>query len=173
MIPLKQLVSGVRPETATLDRPLDHLTACHRRIEERLDVLERVAACGDSERAAAGDAISACLKFFDTSGVLHTQDEEESIFPRMRAALRRDEQQLLESLEREHEEADRIYLELKAAFRAGALDRCREHGARLAGIYRSHIATEDSRLMEIARRVLAPSDLAEISSEMKRRRGLG
>ena len=43
MITPQQLIQGPQEgEQATLDRPLEHLVACHRRIEERLRTLERV-----------------------------------------------------------------------------------------------------------------------------------
>ena len=40
-------------ERSSLDRPLDHLMACHRRIEERLEVMERAAAHLGDLRAEA------------------------------------------------------------------------------------------------------------------------
>jgi iron-sulfur cluster repair protein YtfE (RIC family) len=152
MIPVEQLFGVQAGESGTLERPLDHLAACHRRIEARLAALERIAAHVSSDPQAAQQAAAACFRFFDTNGVLHTQDEEESVFPRLRPGLNQEERRFLERLEREHEEADRTYLELKAAVQAGAGARCRQLVNR--------------------RRLLTAPDLAEISGEMKRRRGL-
>jgi hypothetical protein len=72
---------------ATLDQPLEHLTACHRRIEQRLDTLERVVPFLRTRRDEALQAIRNAFAFLDGSGVRHTQDEEGSIFPRLRDRL--------------------------------------------------------------------------------------
>ena len=41
----------------------------------------------ENDRAGALDAIRKSLEFLDTSGALHTQDEEDSLFPRLRPKL--------------------------------------------------------------------------------------
>ena len=67
--------------------PLEALQACHGRIEEQLQALERLAHRA-SPGAAEPAAAQAVLGFFETSGVQHHRDEDEDLFPllRVRAA---------------------------------------------------------------------------------------
>jgi len=165
---------------STLDRPLEHLKACHRRIEERLATLERVAAHLDGNSSEALEALTSCFRFFDSNGVLHTADEEQSVFPRLQPRLSDEERTFIATLGNQHREADRLYGELKAI--AGELqnglaasrelqERYRAAASRLAELYRSHIAAEDQTLISLGQRVLSTPELAKISREMKTRRG--
>jgi len=79
MIQIK--TAGTAGESTTLDAPLEHLMACHRRIEERLATLERAGAALESRRDEALGAIRAAFAFMDSNGAIHTRDEEESLFP--------------------------------------------------------------------------------------------
>jgi hemerythrin-like domain-containing protein len=164
MISLDQLVRGGREEGTTLDRPLEHLVACHRRIEDRLRVLERA--------GEALEAITNCFRFFDSNGAWHTADEEDSLFPRMQAWLKPEEQAFLEQLEREHQEAEGLYCELKELAAKVDAGRFRTVLGRLCELYRRHIAAEDETLISIGSWVLTEAELREISAEMKARRGL-
>ena len=71
-------IGGPAPAN-TLDSPVEHLLACHRRIEQKLETLARAVEANHDE------ALARVFHFFDTNGLLHTQDEEESIFPRLEA----------------------------------------------------------------------------------------
>lgn len=162
-------------KAAGTDGPIEHLAACHRRIEERLGTLERAAEWIGSEdeakKAEAIQAIGSAIAFLDSSGVLHTVDEEESLFPRLAHLLTPHEREYLDALERQHRAMDRAYAELKSALAAtGAADRYRAAAARLADLYREHIASEDENLMPLASRRLSPEDLTLIAAEMKGRR---
>ena len=184
MITLDQLIRGPRKaDDATLERPLDHLFACHRRIEDRLQVLERAAGHMEFQPPEALDAVAGCIRFFDSNGAWHTADEEESLFPRLLARLRPEELAYVEGLEQEHRAADLLYVELKKL--AGELEASSQMNAgtdliqrfslvvaRLSKLYRAHIASEDQVLISLGRRVLAGAELREISKEMKARRGL-
>jgi hemerythrin-like domain-containing protein len=183
MIRVEQLTAAKQrgpQEQATLDRPLDHLLACHRRIEERLEILERAAAHLESRPMEALEALAACLRFFDSNGVRHTADEEESLFPRLRDRLTAEQLAYLDQLEQQHRKADRLYSELNLLVRellggpadAGLAERFRAVVIDLAQLYRSHIASEDQTFLPLARGVLSADQLREISREMKSRRGL-
>ena len=163
----------------TLDSPIDHLNACHRRIEERLNTLERVAPRLLSDSTEALAAIESVFRFFDSSGVNHTADEEKSFFPRLLPHITAEEQQFLEGLEIEHTRAESIYEELKIhvanmANPPAARDQIRytELAAALCDLYRQHIQNEDARFPAIASRALSATDLDGISREMKQRREL-
>lgn len=164
---------------STLDSPIDHLNACHRRIEERLQTLERVGPHLLDRTAEALTALQAVFWFFDSSGATHTADEEESVFPRLAAHLTPEEQQFLNGLEIEHAQAEAIYDTLKAHVAqltdpptAAEVARYNALAAELCALYRQHIKNEDARFPAIAARILSPADLDAISREMKLRRNL-
>lgn len=163
---------GQKP--AAIDRPIEHLTACHRRIEDRLATLERagewLAAADEKRKTEAIDAITSALQFLDSSGVMHTVDEETSLFPRLLPRLDSGERDYVQALERQHREVDQAYAELKSAFHASDPARYRAAVARVAGLYREHIASEDRILTVIAARCLSPADLDAIAAEMRARR---
>jgi hemerythrin-like domain-containing protein len=167
------------PPTVTLDTPIDHLNACHRRIEERLQTLERVGPHLADRTAEALTALQAVFWFFDSSGATHTADEEESFFPRIAPHLTPEEQQFLNDLQLEHARAEAIYDELKCHVAAIAspptetdVVRFNSLAAELCSLYRQHIQNEDARFPAIAARTLSANDLDAISKEMKVRRGL-
>ena len=174
MITVQQLQQGSRDAA---EHPLDHLMACHRRIEDRLATLERAGVAFFENREDALAAIRRSLEFFSTNGVRHTADEEESLFPRMLPMLSIEEAELIAGLERQHEEAERLHDALDRAvegLRAEAPDveGYRRVVASLAELYRQHIDVEDSIVMAIARRVLREDQLEAIRAEMRLRRGL-
>ncbi len=153
--------------------------ACHRRIEDRLATLERAGAQYNEKPAEALAAVDACLAFFERNGVLHTEDEERSVFPRLRPHLSPEDLSLVERLESQHAEADRLHRALRESVEeirgSGAsrdrLQAYQEIVSALAALYRSHIAEEDRHLIAVAKDKLSSQDLHEISSEMRKRRG--
>lgn len=163
-------------ERATLDEPLKHLMACHRRIEERLGMMERGAEALETAREAALGAFRSAFAFLDTSGALHTADEEESLFPRLRPLMEMGERTYLAGLEHDHTEAHRMYADLKGLMGAPLetrewVERVRGLVERLVAHYRRHIASEDEVLQGYGRELLDAGALAEIAAEMRARRG--
>ncbi|MES1257222.1 MAG: hemerythrin domain-containing protein [Acidobacteriota bacterium] len=167
-------------KAATLDAPLEHLIACHRRIEGRLATLEQAAGefAADPEKALA--AIHACLHFMDSNGALHTEDEEQSVFPRLRPMLLPEELVYIDSLEHQHRAADTLYAELKARVSSlresggkaseGQIGAYLELAGQLRQFYREHIRSEEEVLFPLAHRSLPGDELRHISGEMKQRR---
>ncbi|MBN8729847.1 MAG: hemerythrin domain-containing protein [Acidobacteria bacterium] len=175
------LPSGQTAASATLDQPIEHLAACHRRIEQRLETLERAAAALDTQRDEALAAIRNAFAFLDSNGVLHTQDEEESLFPRLRGKLTVEQQSMVASLESDHQLAHHLDSRLRllveqiasAPTPAPALSaELRDLTARFCALYRRHIAVEDSQLAAVSRALLNAAELAAIGAEMRQRRGL-
>ena len=120
--------------------------ACHRRIEQRLDTLTTAAAHVATNKAAALDAIRKSLHFLDTSGALHTEDEEASLFPRLRQKLPASELEFIDSLEAQHIEAGSLFSKLKEAAlelelprepSVDPLTRYLDHATRLRSLYRA------------------------------------
>jgi hemerythrin-like domain-containing protein len=164
------------------DEPLEMIEACHDRIEAQLGTLERlvphVAAHGPD--AAARQAAQAVMRYFDTAGEAHNQDEDEDLFPLVRAAAARDGRHeigaTLYELEREHENMDRLYSEVRARLDAiatgeaerGALDA--DLVARFAWIYRRHMQLESDLVLPYARQALESGECAMLAERMTARR---
>ena len=156
---------------STLDHPLEHLVACHARIEERLAILERAGEYLDAKPEEAQQALESVFRYFETSGVMHTADEEESVFPRLAGRLSEEDREYVAALEKQHREAEELYTRLKRGSQ-GDLAEYREVVARFCRLYREHIASENERLIAVGKRLLPSAELDAISTEMKQRRGL-
>ncbi|MDX2151641.1 MAG: hemerythrin domain-containing protein [Bryobacteraceae bacterium] len=169
MIGIKDLIQG---GAKAPEGPLEHLQACHRRIEDRLATLERAGEALERCPAEAVDAILKSIEFFDRNGVWHTEDEEQSVFPRLLERLSADEAATLRRLEEEHERAEELHQRLKTLVTAlpWAAEEFRGCVRELAALYRAHIEVEDSELMAAAQRVLTADELEAIGAEMKERR---
>ena len=163
--------------SATIESPLEHLSACHRRIEQRLDTLIRAADHLHSDPSAALAAIANCIAFLDSSGVLHTRDEEESVFPRLRPKLAADRIAYLDSLELDHQAVQAVHSRLKELVgrvegdvSGSQIAEYRACAQELARMYRRQIRSEDDILTAMAQQLLNPEELAEITREMRERR---
>ena len=167
------------------DEPLGLLTDCHRRIEKFLELLQRIAREYDDKPldAQAVDAVRTAKRYFAHAAPKHTADEEESLFPRLRAAAQTQGKECtaIARLEGEHEQADRLHAQvdglLEAWLRDGSLpaERSTELGSILATLrelYREHIHVEEAEVFPLAGSLLSPSDLSAVGSEMRARRGL-
>ena len=170
-----QIQTRISPPVA--EGPIEHLLACHRRIENRLHILERAGQHLEDQPQESLLAISNSLLFMDTSGVLHTVDEEESFFPRLRTSLTPEEVGYLDGLESQHRDVDVVYASLKETVlqlqqhrTPERIETYRARVAKLTAAYRTHIASEDSILMEMGRRILSPAELSTIHNEMRARR---
>lgn len=169
--------------------PLGLLSDCHRRIEKFLGILIVVAdrSCGRALSVEERDALTAALRYFREAAPRHTQDEEESLFPRMRAASgpsaaeARAALRKVEDLERQHLDAAAWHHEVDLLgerwLSHGTLnqqdaERLRDLLATLRTLYQEHIAVEDAEIFPAAARALSRSDLDEMGREMARRRGL-
>src|SRR5581483_6527247 len=165
-------------QESDFNNPLGLLSDCHRRIEHFLQVLIRgielasVRALGSDERSAFEKA----LVYFRDAAPKHTADEEDSLFPRLRATedgsatLDR-----LEELERDHTEAakdhdtvDRLGRMLLAQgnLPAGQQQDISNALSRLSLMYSRHIAIEDRELFPLAGRLLRAEELAAVGREM-------
>ena len=166
----------------TLHRPADHLLACHRRIEERLDILEMAAFQLPNRREEALRAMGNVFRFFESNGTWHTADEEDSIFPRLRGRLDDAEVQLLNGLEMEHRQVEVLYADVRDFYTElvtlpigpaeAMIEPLQNSIMRLHELYRNHISKEDANLIPLIRKILDEDQLAIIAEEMKSRRGL-
>lgn len=179
------VILGSQPEHG-FDEPLGLLSDCHRRIERFLTVLQNVVdqAEGKPLNEEQRRAVETALEYFRTAAPRHTADEEESLFPLLRAsggdgvdaALR-----IVQTLEEEHAAANVAHAEVEFWFRrwidlgplaapqVGKVSRVL-HG--LVELYRRHITVEDHEIFPLAQRVLSHHQLAQLGTQMAERRGL-
>ena len=175
-----------KPEHS-FDQPIGLLSDCHRRIEHFLGVVQRVLR---STKGKALDeehrrAINAALKYFDEAAPRHTADEEESLFPRLRAAAEhhpalREALSKLDNLEADHDAADRLHSEMRHwclqwldhGLAPPQLKRLSRIVDVLATLYRHHIAIEDNELFPLAASSMGEKALRDVGGEMALRRGL-
>ena len=171
---------GARPDSG-FDDPLGMLEDCHRRIERFLHILCIVPAraagrpLNEEESAAA----TAALHYFQEGGRRHNADEEESLFPRLRAAQPDDSQARLADLEDDHRRTGDLHQQVEALFRkwidSSALTSSEHQDllsatAELQRIYAEHIRLEESTVFLHAAQVLDKKAIAAIGLEFQARR---
>lgn len=174
---------GAKP-SPTFEQPLELLSDCHRRVESFLRALIIVAeqAKGGTLDARQREALETALRYFREAAPKHTADEEESLFPRMRALGDKAREALakIDALEADHVAAkcdhDLIEQLGKKWLRSGALhaDETQALTAalrNLQSIYENHIAIEDNEVFPLAAKVVSAEELAEVGKEMAARRG--
>ncbi len=160
------------------DDPLEMLQACHGRIQAQCDTLHRLGshlqAHGDD--AQASQAARAILRYFDTAGRHHHQDEEQDLFPRLLATGDPTARELIAWLLAQHEEMDAAWQALRpqlgdiADQRSAALDAAlAEH---FISLYARHIALENASLLPLARTQLDAEQLRTLGQSMAARRGV-
>jgi pyridoxamine 5'-phosphate oxidase len=164
------------------DEPLEMLEACHERIHSQLGTLERLAPHLETKGcdAEAKSAAQAVLRYFDTSGAMHHQDEDQDLFPVLRtraaAQARPDITTAIDELMREHETMDAQWKRLRErlhAIVAGAPRLDLEEVARFAWLYRRHMDREATAVLPFARQALDQATRAELGKRMAARRNIG
>jgi hemerythrin-like domain-containing protein len=174
---------GARQDHGT-DQPLGLLSDCHRRIEYFLGVLVTIARQRGGEVLTAGEReqMRTALRYFAEAAPRHTADEEESLFPRLRAVddpAARHALDTLARLETDHDEAERRHRAVDALAErwmaeerldAAAVTALQGHLDVLQQLYAAHIKVEDHEVFPAAARLLRPEALADVGREMAARR---
>jgi hemerythrin-like domain-containing protein len=176
---------GARQESDFND-PIGMLGDCHRRMERFLAVIQTLASRhqGAALNEQEQNSLAASLRYFREAAPKHTADEEESLFPRMRAAGPAAVRALfdrIDALETDHRTAVKLHAEVdtlgQSWLNRGQLSpreasQLEALAGRLAILYQRHIALEDTEVFPTAAEILSPSDRQAIGSEMAARRGL-
>ncbi len=164
------------------DDPIGMLHDCHRRIERFLALL-----CDIAERAHARSltpeetsAIRAALSYFRDGGRRHAADEEESLFPRIRALAPNGALDPLDHLEDDHREAAQLHddveslyslwISAQAALGSAQQQSLLQKTRRLRALYAEHIHAEESAVFPRAAQLLDREAIAAIGSEFRARR---
>jgi predicted thioesterase len=132
--------------------------------------------CDADARAAA----QAVLRYFDTSGVYHHQDEDQDLFPLLRArAAAQGAPEIaaaIEELEREHETMDAQWRRPAAAACSRSVEGeprlAAEDVTRFAWLYRRHMDREGAAVLPFAREALDAAERAALGERMAARRGI-
>ena len=175
-----------QPSVPNFADPLGLMSHCHRKIEGYLSGL---AASGEillkgraAELAGAFQVIDAAREHFAVRGQKHTEDEEVSLFPRLREYGGHEAGEALAALaalETEHRVAEGTHLEFDELVERLPRDGSagvkeiylfNELVAELAGLYRPHIRVEDEIIFPTAARVIPSDALTIVGQEMLARR---
>lgn len=159
-----------------LSAPLDFLEAEHYRFRAFLAHLERLA----SDRRVARRAAAArlLLAFLLGDAALHLAEEEETLFPMLRARCRTADgvERILGLVEGERARARDLSFAVVAGLRDCASQAVPDAGfassvATFVGAMRRHIDWENALVLPLARKRLTPGDLARLAVGMAERRG--
>jgi hemerythrin-like domain-containing protein len=142
---------------------LAQLDRSHRRHDDEMRRLLEAASAGDL------DAVADSVAFLERTSPRHFGDEEESLFPRLRA---RDAAlgPTLDRIAAEHRDHEARHARLRAAVEAGRTSAVIAEVEGLDEVYRRHVAEED-QLFARAAALLDAADHEAILTEMDARRG--
>jgi len=169
---------------ADFNQPIELMMDCHRRIENFLGVLRRVV---DEYRdreldPQARDALTTSLNYFRQAAPRHTEDEEQSLFPRMRKAEDAQVREVMAELgrlENDHRKMEAAHRRVDEIGRRwlddGRLDSTTHAEiqsllSEMSSAYAQHIRLEDEEVFVLASKVLGADALAAVGEEMKQRR---
>lgn len=162
--------------------PLQLLHACHGRITGFNDLLLRLPAHLEAHGvdADAKQAAQRLLKYFDTAGRHHHEDEEHNLFPMVReAALAQDNHdipEILDLLIAQHREMEQAWQALRQELlklaEGQAVDPMALPVEGFVSLYRQHMPLEDEQLLPYASKVLSPAQLESLGDAMGKRRGI-
>jgi hemerythrin-like domain-containing protein len=171
---------GAKPDSG-FDDPIGMLIDCHRRIERFLHILCFVAesARGRGLTAEETEAVEASLQYFHVGGRRHNADEEESLFPRLRAECTNGEIEEIGGLEGDHQQANELHLAVEKIYRTwiGENKLSEENEQRLQSmtdqlrhLYEGHIQIEEKIVFPHAAKVLGNEAIDAIGKEFHARR---
>lgn len=160
------------------DDPLEMLIACHGRIEAQCDTLrklmEHLPIHGNDVQA--GQAARAILRYFDTAGRHHHEDEERDLFPHLLATHNPAARALIAQLQNEHLGMDAAWQRLRpplldiAEARSAKLDK--KIAVKFIEVHVQHIAIENGQLLPLAATILNARQLRTLGDNMAARRGV-
>ena len=175
------MISFASGEAApSFDHPLEMLHACHGKIQRQLDTLQKLAAhlpahgCDQQVQQAA----QSILRYFDTAGQFHHQDEEENLFPTLLALPVPEKAQvevLVDRLLGQHvvmfaawSDVRAVLVKLAEGVNTPLPEVLVE---KLINTYTRHIHFEETELLPLSAHLLSPRQIMELGKSMAERRG--
>ncbi|MBU0688164.1 MAG: hemerythrin domain-containing protein [Gammaproteobacteria bacterium] len=172
---IKDLLGTAAP---AFDDPLEMLYACHDRICAQSDTLDRLVAHllvqGNDEQSA--QAARAILRYFDTAGQHHHQDEEQDLFPMLIASGNAEAAEYVARLLAEHKILDAAWRDLRPQLidieqgMADAIDA--DIAAHFIAGYARHIKFENETMLPLAATLLNEAQVQQLGQNMAARRGV-
>jgi hemerythrin-like domain-containing protein len=162
----------------SFNTPLDMLHACHDRIMDQCATLQKLMqhlpmhGC-DTQAQQAAQAI---LRYFDTAGQFHHQDEEVDLFPLLSACSNPDADKLMQQLLAEHQSMDAMWGNLRSQLQEIADGKTanleRKIVADFSLAYGRHVMLENMKLLPLAAKLLDDEQLQVMGKNMAHRRGV-
>ncbi len=169
---MDSLIPDVAPDFSD---PLEMLHACHQRMRDHCDLLQRAAqhlndnGLDDEFKKAAAQV----HRYFASAAILHQQDEEQDLFPLLiRSSMKMAD--IINQLKQQHQAIQQLWQELapllarpvKIEDPAALI----ELGDRFAELYRQHLDYEEQEFLSMAVHMLSQEQLDKIGGAMKQRR---
>ena len=167
-----------------MDSPIEMLVACHQKVRHFARLSSRLAAHLESAGAdsAAREAARNILRYFDTAGPLHHQDEEDDLFLALREATSALDDPTtgralcgaIDELQAEHDVLDGLWADVRQwliRVELGHSDPAPAGVEIFAVQYPMHAGREEAEIY-IHARLLTEPQLARIGRRMSERRGL-
>ncbi|MGV8933934.1 MAG: hemerythrin domain-containing protein [Gallionellaceae bacterium] len=158
--------------------PLDMLHACHDRIMDQCATLQKLMqhlpmhGC-DTQAQQAAQAI---LRYFDTAGQFHHQDEEVDLFPLLSTCNNPDADKLINQLLAEHKSMEAMWANLRSQLQSIAEAKTAELDRKIVAdfslAYGRHVMLENMSLLPLAAKLLDDKQLNGIGRNMAARRGV-
>jgi hemerythrin-like domain-containing protein len=161
----------------TFATPLEMLRACHGRILDQCNTLLKLKQHLDVRGCdvQAQQAAQAILRYFDTAGQYHHQDEELDLFPLLLASTNTTAHELVRHLLGDHQAMNEAWLLLRPRLQDITQGIATPLEARLVAdfntAYAQHISLENSQLLPLAAQLLDEQQISELGDKMARRRG--
>jgi hemerythrin-like domain-containing protein len=161
---------------------VDMLLACHDRIRNFTGIAVRLADADGAGAAAIANAAEAVHRYYAVALPLHEADENDSVYPRLRARLTdAAERASVQSMVDQHGPIDEVIARLLPVWDElkSNPERLATHAAsmrvdaeRLQSLWTEHLALEEKIVFPLIRKRLVPEELSDIHREMKVRRGV-
>jgi hemerythrin-like domain-containing protein len=164
--------------------PFARMEQTHRRLEERLEMLARAA-----EDLRAGIGVSSAIAdleevahYLGRGAVRHVEDEENTLFPRLRehvsAGAKEELELIMRALESEHAEHRALENSVRSLIGGWEnkkpvpeeVSELQKFAGKLRAVYATHIAREEKELFPLARKILSPEEVERMGEEMMARR---
>jgi hemerythrin-like domain-containing protein len=179
---MTHILPGHSAPAVGFEVPLEMLAACHGRVQHQCDTLLRLLAHLESHGPdrPAREAARAVLRYFDTAARHHHEDEEQDLFPALRALMAGADaasvRELTASLCSDHRRLEQGWAALRQRLvqvaEGSALTLADADVPGFVKLYEQHIAREEAELLPMAGRLLGALELDRIGLAMRARRGL-
>ena len=162
----------------TFNAPLEMLHACHDRIMDQCATLQKLLQHLPTHGCdvQAQQAAQAVMRYFDTAGQFHHQDEEVDLFPLLRAAHNADAEALIKRLLEEHQLMDAQWSNLRTQLQGIAEEKSAVLEKKLVAdfslAYGRHVMLENMQLLPLAAQLLSQQQQSDIGKKMAERRGV-